>query len=104
MVDECKMCKMRVGMEPQYITEDSEIRLFMSTVRVPEEKKKPATKIKKVMINIGISSIVTAAVGNVIIDFLYLHRGYAAVGSEYLFIGLVFCLIYKLMDGVTKES
>lgn len=119
-----KMREVRLDMEPQYITEDSKVRLYMSVVCYQREEadQKPRVRIsrrqkirwRKKMMELGrllalyltkliITLSITAATGIWAIQKAYEDRGYQAVGGEYLFIPMVFIFVYWLLGYVFGE-
>ena len=119
-----EMREVRLDMEPKYITEDSQVRLYMSVVccQREERKQKPRWRIsrrqkmlwRKKMMELGrwlaviltkllIALSVTAATGILAIQIAYEDRGYQAIGGEYLFIPMVFVLVYWLLGYVFED-
>lgn len=95
------MYKVRLNVEPKFITADSEVRLYLSIMpmwrarksdKVYRDKKKKAIQI---LYRILISGAVTIPSTIVSIQLAYLERGYWAIGGEYLFSLLVFLFYFK---------
>lgn len=90
-----KMYRLSAGVEHQYLTEDSQIRLYLSEVR--SKKKKRKTFFDKA-ITLGLelfySFAVSYFVGSWAIDYAYKERGYFAIGGEYMLIGMTFAVCF----------
>lgn len=92
------MCKVRLNVEPKFITEDSEVRLYLSILPIWKREPRKNYKNKKVLqifYRILIASAVTLPIAMVSIQLAYLERGYWAIGGEYLLIFLVFWFYFK---------
>lgn len=95
MMSERKMYRLSTGLEHQYLTEDSKVRVYLSEVRIQEEKRK--TTFEKVILfglELFYSFSVSYFAGEWAVNYAYMDRGYLAYGSEYLFTGLVFAISF----------
>lgn len=92
---ERKMYRRSARVELQYLTEDSQVRVYLSEVR--SEKKKRQTILDKA-ITLGLelfySFAVSYFVGTWAIDYAYKERGYFAIGGEYMLIGMTFAICF----------
>ena len=85
------MYKVQLDVEPKYITEDSKVRLYLSTV--PKARRKNTRRKKKkiqIFYRILITSMVTFPIASMFINLAYLERGYWGIGGEYLLILFIF--------------
>ena len=88
---ERKMYRLSAGVERQYLTEDSKVRVYLSEVRGEDEKRKNTIdKVITVILELFYSFSVSYFVGDWAIEYSYRDRGYIAYGSEYGFIAIVF--------------
>ena len=104
-MNEGTMHCMPKGMEYKYLTEDSEIRIYLSQVR--EEKsgareEGSASKMMAAAIKLSYSLATACAVGQWAVRSAAETRGYDAVGGEYIlaiavFLGS-FSLVSKLLE------
>lgn len=94
-----KIERIQLGIEPKYITEDSEVRIYLSKMQECRYSKikRAYKKILDLIIKLFISVTVTIPFGTWAIRHAYIERGYVAYGGEYLFIMLVFFIIYKVL-------
>lgn len=95
------MHNMPEGMEYKYLTEDSEIRLYLSTVR--EEKpgareEGAAEKVMAAAVKLSYSMAITFSVGQWAVRSAAEARGYDAVGGEYILIAAVFLGSFVLVS------
>lgn len=92
---ERKMYRLSAGVERQYLTEDSKVRIYLSEVR--SEKEKRQTILDKA-ITLGLelfySFAVSYFVGTWAIEYAYNERGYFAIGGEYMLIGMTFAICF----------
>lgn len=121
-MDVCKMQIVRLDVEPKYITEDSEVRVYLSVVYGGREESQTAQRYrqwkkiqrhKKLMelghalVRISIKLLaalsVAAISGAWAIQKAYEDRGYKAIGGEYLFILFTFIVTYWIMGYLVKE-
>lgn len=99
-MSERKMHKMLLVVEHKYLTEDSEVRIYLSKV---QESRWPKIKrfYKKALytiIRILVSVIITLLFKVWVIEYAYNERGYKAYGGEYLLIMWVFIIAYWITD------
>ncbi len=92
---ERKMYRLSAGVECQYLTEDSKVRIYLSEVR-SEKKKRPTTLDKAVMLGLELfySFSVSYFVGTWAIDYAYKERDYFAIGGEYMLICMTFAICF----------
>jgi len=94
-MNERKMYRLSAGVEHQYLTEDSKVRIYLSEVRGEKEERKTVfDKILKVILELFYSFSVSYFVGSWAIEYAYKERGYVAYGGEYLLIGMVFIISF----------
>lgn len=122
VVDVRKMRIVQLDVEPKYITEDSEVRVYLSVVYGGREenqtaqryrqwkkiqRRKKLMELDQVLVRILIKFLVALSVaftsGVWAIQKAYADRGYRAVGGEYLFILFTFIVTYWIMGYVVKE-
>ena len=94
-MSECKMYRLSAGVEHQYLTEDSKVRVYLSEMR-SEEKKRKTILDKAITIGLELfySFAVSYFIGSWAIDYAYKERGYFAIGGEYLLIGMTFAMSF----------
>jgi len=101
---ESKMYKVPIIVERKYVTEDSEVRIYLSQMR--SEKKPPKKKIKDkivaLVLELFYTGTITYLVGDWAIGFAYKERGYFAYGSEYLLIVLTFLISFRTIRAFFK--
>lgn len=121
-MSEGKMQRMRFNVEPEYITEDSKIRLYLSLVqREDEQRRKKAVrrKWKKILLKKKMRvltgamirwfaqvllSLATASVTAVwALPAAYKARGYWAVGGECFLILAAFLITYRIAGIFLRE-
>lgn len=94
--DVCKVHKMLLVVECEYISENSRGRLYLSQVqkiRNPAARlfqKKAAVVAAKLILSVAL----TVPAASCAVIAAYLERGYMAYGGEYLFILMVFRAVY----------
>lgn len=122
VVDVRKMRIVQLDVEPKYITEDSEVRVYLSVVYSGREegqtaqryrqwkkiqRRKKLMELGQVLVWISIKLLVALSVAAVsgawAIQKAYEDRGYKAVGGEHLFILFTFIFTYWIMGYVVKE-
>lgn len=113
-MSECEVREVWVGMEPEYITEDSEVRIYMSLVRSRRKKawhnrkeirkivrQKKISDLKQMLavfaVKLSASTIITSFAAVWAIQVAYEQRRYWAVGGEVFFIPMVFFFTYWLV-------
>lgn len=90
-----KMYRLSAGVEDQYLTEDSKVRIYLSEVRSEEKKRQPVLdKAITIGLELFYSFAVSYFVGTWAVDYAYKERGYFAIGSEYLLIGMTFAICF----------
>lgn len=101
---ESKMYKMPIVVERKYVTEDSEVRIYLSQVRSERKppRKKITDKIVALVLELFYAGTITYLVGNWAIGFAYKERGYFAYGSEYLLIALTFLISFRTIRSFFK--
>lgn len=102
---ECKVYKVREGMECQCIAEDSEVRLYLSPMRNRGTENREDSSIEKaavMFINIFFAFSVAYFASLWAIPVAYMERGYKAYGGEWLFIMAVFAVAYQSMNQFFK--
>lgn len=92
----CKMRKVLLVVECEYISEDSKGRVYLSQVR---EVRNPAGRIRSkkasvIVAKLILSGVLTAPPAAWAVIYAFLERGYKAYGGEYLFIIMVFLAVY----------
>lgn len=103
----CKVRKMLLIVECEYLTEDSKVRLYLSQV---QEIRNPAARIfqKKASLiaaKLILSMILTAPAAAWSIIYAFIERGYKDYGGEYLFILTVFGAVYWALGRfLSKEN
>lgn len=92
---ERKMYRLSAGVERQYLTEDSKVRIYLSEVR-SEKKKRQTILDKAIMLGLELfySFAVSYFVGKWAIEYAYNERGYFAIGGEYILIVMVFAICF----------
>lgn len=100
-----KMREVRLDVEPKYITEDSEIRVYMSVVREGTwtKTKRILRKAVGVTIKLLSAAAITIPFGIYFVNLAYMERGYRAYGGEWLLIMLIFYATYKLMETLIRR-
>lgn len=101
--DECKVRKVWVILECQYITEDSEVGVYLPAVQ--KERQVPGPFFKKailVVLKLALSALLTFPYAVWSIEYAFLQRGYKAYGGEYLFIPFVFYVTFLILGGFIK--
>lgn len=95
MMSERKMYRLSAGVEHQYLTEDSKVRVYLSEVRI-KKKKRQTTFDKAIIFGLELfySFAVSYFVGTWAIDYAYKERGYFAIGGEYMLIGMTFVICF----------
>lgn len=94
---ECEVYRLWVDMEGQYLTEDSEVRIYLSKVQAEKKQKSFTEKVIEVALELFFSYSVTFFVGKWAIEFAYQERGYEAVGGEYLLIIMTYMFSFWLI-------
>lgn len=94
--DVCKVHKMLLVVECEYISENSRGRLYLSQV---QEVRNPAVRMRSknasvIAAKLILSGALTAPPAAWSVIYAFLERGYKAYGGEYLFIIMVFLAIY----------
>ncbi len=94
--DVCKVHKMLLVVECEYISENSRGRLYLSQV---QKIRNPAARLfqKKAAViaaKMILSAALTVPAASCAIIAAYIERGYMAYGGEYLFILMVFRAVY----------
>lgn len=99
------MRKMQIIVERKCLTEDSEVKVYLSLVQ-----EKQWSQIKKVCKTIifTLARLVAAAViiipfGLWFIQYAYFERGYKAYGGEYLLIICGFYIFFKVLGVLLKD-
>ncbi len=96
-MSEIQMYTMQTDMEHQHLTEDSKVRVYLSTMREKgEEKKKDSMpeKIVLLMIKVFFSYSIAYFVSPWAVWIAYRERGYEAYGGEYILIFVAFIGAY----------
>lgn len=102
--DECKVRKMWIILECQYITEDSEVGVYLPAVQ-KIKKPEPESFFRKaflVVLRLALSALLTFPYAVWSIEYAFLQRGYKAYGGEYLFIPFVFYVIFLILGVFAK--
>lgn len=95
MMSERKMYRLSAGVEHQYLTEDSKVRVYLSEVRSKKEKRQTTfEKVILLVLELFYSFAVSYFVGTWAIDYAYMERGYFAIGGEYMLIGMTFAICF----------
>lgn len=94
---ECEVYRLWVDMECQYLTKDSEVRIYLSKVQTEKKQKSFTKKVVEVALELFFSYSVAFFVGKWAIEFAYQERGYEAVGGEYLLIIMTYMFSFWLI-------
>lgn len=97
-MNDSKMHEVQIDVERKHITEDSEVRLYLSVLH--EEQKEIAflDLIIAYFINILCSSLVTIEFGRWITRLMEERRGYSAMGGEVFVILAVFAASFYIIN------
>lgn len=107
---ECKVYKMREGMEYQCVTEDSEVRVYLPAMRVRREEERKRQFIKEIAIasaQVAYGLLVMALIGKWGIESAYMERGYEAMGGEMFLFPISFWIAFnaaKLFTDSLEEA
>ena len=101
MMHDGKVHRVQIDVEHKYLTEDSEVRLYLSEVRSKKKRtafgKKVFSRAAALILEIFYSSAVTYFVGRWAVAAAYAERGYQAFGSEYLLVIITFALSFCII-------
>lgn len=94
------------ALECRYLTEDSQVKIYLISTAPVRKKQRNILTIKRRLlraVNLVFRWLVTASIALPLSIFLleavYADRGYFAIGSEYLLIGLI---IFGVYSGVSN--
>lgn len=90
---EYEMRRMSIDVEHQYLTEDTKVLVYLSTMRSAKEET-ICEKAIVAILELFYSFTITYFVGKWAIAYAYAERGYKAYGGEYLMIFAAFVLSF----------